>query len=93
MHFMPDSLEEASRPYGGGVSVANANPPSRLELGEASRDYSPPNLNLNTRDIDGAHSKGWTSTKNVNPLDPDYLLSTKSGRQMVVGRVDGSKPR
>ena len=52
-----------------------------------------PNLNLNTRDIDGAHSKGWTSTKNVNPLDPDYLMSTKSGRQMVVGRVDGSKPR
>ena len=57
------------------------------------KGYKKPNLNLNTRDIVGASSQAWISAKNVNPLDPQYEMSTKSGRRMIVGQVDGSKPK
>lgn len=31
--------------------------------------------------------------KNYNPLDPRYILSTKSGRKQIIGVIDQNKPK
>ena len=31
--------------------------------------------------------------KNNSPLDPQYVVSTKSNRVMIIGEVDGGKPK
>ena len=31
--------------------------------------------------------------KNNSPLDPQYIVSTKSNRMMIIGDVEGGKPR
>jgi hypothetical protein len=31
--------------------------------------------------------------KNSSPLDPQYVVSTKSKRMMIIGEVEGGKPK
>ena len=31
--------------------------------------------------------------KNYNPLDPQYFISSRSGRQMILGEIERSKPK
>ena len=55
----------------------------------------PPPINkehymLQTKDITEQNKKYYI--KNYNPLDPRYILSTKSGRKQIIGAID-NKPK
>jgi hypothetical protein len=48
------------------------------------------NYNYMTRDVDG---KKKVLNKGINPLDPQYIQRTESGRKQIVGAIDNNKPK
>ena len=53
-----------------------------------------PDYKIDTRDIDSPQHVKFVSKRNGNPLEPQYLMETKSRRHVLtMGPVDGSKPK
>lgn len=44
-----------------------------------------------TKDVNEEYKKRYQ--KDYNPLDPRYILSTKSGRKQIIGIIDDNKPK
>lgn len=53
-----------------------------------------PDYKIDTSDIDSPHHVKFVSKRNNNPLEPQYVMETKSRRHVLtMGPVEGSKPK
>lgn len=55
-----------------------------------AKEPNHPDYKLYTKDI---NPDKWVSHKNVDPLNPQYQMKTKSGRMMIIGEVEDSHPK
>lgn len=55
-----------------------------------SKPMTGPDYKLYTKDI---NPDKWKTKRVVDPLKPEYEMSTKSGRMMRVGQIEGSQPK